>query len=96
MQNNRYIQCDDSCNIKIYSDAIFINELNNCKLLYFLSYIILDTKIGSLFGGKCHRCESNSLLSAICKIYPLTILHTILIAPAKLTKLQKYYSIMTI
>jgi len=33
---------------------------------------------------------SNSLLSAICKLYPLTILHTILMAPAKLTKLQKY------
>ena len=43
MQNSRYIQCDDSCNIKMYSDAIFINELNNCKRLYFLFYIILDT-----------------------------------------------------
>jgi hypothetical protein len=51
MQNIRYIQCDDSCNIKMYSDAIFINELNNCKLLYFLSYIILVTKTVIWLGG---------------------------------------------
>jgi hypothetical protein len=45
MQNSRYIQCDDSCDIKMYSNAIFNNELNNCKLLYCLSYIKYDTKI---------------------------------------------------
>ncbi len=50
MQNSRSIQCDDSCNIKMYSDAIFINELNNCKHLYFLFYIILDIIIGIVFG----------------------------------------------
>ena len=51
MQNSRYIQCDDSYNIKMYSNAIFINELNNCKRLYFLFYIMLDTITVTVFGG---------------------------------------------
>ena len=51
MQNSRYFQCDDSCNIKMYSDAIFINELNNCKFLYFLSYINIVTINGRHWFG---------------------------------------------
>ena len=35
----------------MYSDVIFFNELNNCKLLYFCQYINYVTTLGSVFGG---------------------------------------------